>query len=120
MGIFMEEFLAYIIKNLVANPAAVEIRSQTENDTIKMEIRVASEDLGKVIGRKGNTIHAIRTIVRRISSRVKKKILIDLYQPANSDKDFSSYNLNTSTDEESEDSCASERPISHCCSSENI
>ncbi|MEG0037230.1 MAG: KH domain-containing protein [Victivallaceae bacterium] len=79
----MEEFVAYIVKNLVSNPNAVEIRSLTEDETIKLEIRVAPDDVGKVIGRRGNTIHALRTIVRRISSRVKKKVEIDLIQPEN-------------------------------------
>lgn len=118
----MEEFLAYIIKNLVANPAAVEIRSQVENNTIKMEIRVAPEDLGKVIGRKGNTIHAIRTIVRRISSRVKKKILIDLYQPEVSCEELNCCESNSSTNNEDDmlDTCCSSMSSVSCCCSENI
>lgn len=81
LGVFMEEFVAYIVKNLVSDPSAVEIRSVTEDETIKLEIRVAPDDVGKVIGRRGNTIHALRTIVRRISSRVKKKVELDLIQP---------------------------------------
>ncbi|WP_213318073.1 KH domain-containing protein [Chlamydiifrater volucris] len=92
----MEEFVAYIVKNLVASPEAVEIRSTSDNDSVKLEIRVAQEDVGKVIGRRGSTIHALRTIVRRISSRVRKKVEIDLIQPENQsvasleDEEFSS------------------------------
>ncbi|ANH78705.1 KH domain-containing protein [Candidatus Chlamydia sanziniae] len=79
----MEEFVAYIVKNLVANPEAVEIRSIEDkaNESVKLEIRVAPEDIGKIIGRRGNTIHALRTILRRVCSRLKKKVQIDLIQP---------------------------------------
>ncbi|EPP39121.1 KH domain protein, partial [Chlamydia psittaci 84-8471/1] len=79
----MEEFVAYIVKNLVADPEAVEIRSiQDESgESIKLEIRVAPDDIGKIIGRRGNTIHALRTILRRVCARLKKKIQIDLIQP---------------------------------------
>ncbi|WP_213358334.1 KH domain-containing protein [Chlamydiifrater phoenicopteri] len=99
----MEEFVAYIVKNLVASPEAVEIRSTSDNDSVKLEIRVAQEDVGKVIGRRGSTIHALRTIVRRISSRVRKKVEIDLIQPENQGI--------TSLEEDEEFS-------SSCCSSE--
>lgn len=79
----MEEFVAYIVKNLVADPEAVEIRSIEDeaSESIKLEIRVAPEDIGKIIGRRGNTIHALRTILRRVCARLKKKIQIDLVQP---------------------------------------
>ncbi|QVE49389.1 KH domain-containing protein [Chlamydia crocodili] len=82
----MEEFVAYIVKNLVADPEAVEIRSiQDESgESIKLEIRVAPDDIGKIIGRRGNTIHALRTILRRVCARLKKKIQIDLIQPEGS------------------------------------
>ncbi|WP_100934352.1 KH domain-containing protein [Candidatus Chlamydia corallus] len=79
----MEEFVAYIVKNLVTNPEAVEIRSIEDeaSESIKLEIRVAAQDIGKIIGRRGNTIHALRTILRRVCSRLKKKVQIDLIQP---------------------------------------
>lgn len=71
----MEEFVAYILKNLVADPEAVEIRSiQDESgESIKLEIRVAPDDIGKIIGRRGNTIHALRTILRRVCARLKRR-----------------------------------------------
>ncbi|EPP34694.1 KH domain protein [Chlamydia ibidis] len=83
----MEEFVAYIVKNLVADPEAVEIRSIEDeaNESIKLEIRVAPDDIGKIIGRRGNTIHALRTILRRVCARLKKKIQIDLIQPETSE-----------------------------------
>ncbi|MBF5050494.1 Uncharacterized protein CLAVI_000099 [Candidatus Clavichlamydia salmonicola] len=76
----MEEFVAYIVKNLVAEPGEVQVFSSPEEDGIKIEIKVAPNDVGKIVGRRGNTIHALRTIVRRISSRVKKKVQLELIQ----------------------------------------
>ncbi|MBQ8498590.1 KH domain-containing protein [Chlamydia sp.] len=79
----MEDFAAYIVKNLVTDPNSVEIRSSEDSAsaTIKLEIRVASEDIGKIIGRKGQTIQALRTILKRIGARLQKKVLIELTQP---------------------------------------
>lgn len=79
----MKEFVAYIIKNLVSNSEAVMISTieDPDSDSIKVEIHVAQEDIGKVIGRRGSTIHALRTIFRRVGARVNKKVDIDLIQP---------------------------------------
>ena len=81
----MEDFAAYIVKNLVTNPSSVEIRSSEDkaSATLKLEIHTASEDMGKVIGRKGQTIQALRTILKRVGARLKKKILVELAQPEN-------------------------------------
>lgn len=81
----MEEFVAYIVKNLVADPEAVQISSVEDKakESIKVEIRVAPQDIGKIIGRRGNTIHALRTILRRVCARLRKKVQVDLVQPEN-------------------------------------
>ena len=81
----MEDFAAYIVKNLVTNPSSVEIRSSEDkaSATLKLEIHTASEDMGKVIGRKGQTIQALRTILKRVGARLQKKILVELAQPEN-------------------------------------
>ncbi|WP_201456349.1 KH domain-containing protein [Chlamydia sp. 17-3921] len=94
----MEEFVAYIVKNLVADPEAVEITSieDKDNDSIKLEIRVAPQDIGKIIGRRGNTIHALRTILRRVCSRLRKKVQIDLIQPENGEKTMHENNYDES------------------------
>ncbi|AAP05603.1 KH domain-containing protein [Chlamydia caviae] len=120
----MEEFVAYIVKNLVADPEAVEIRSiQDESgESIKIEIRVAPDDIGKIIGRRGNTIHALRTILRRVCARLKKKIQIDLIQPEGSresvseDEDASGsfcFDSNNSNDSEMASQCCGRAT---CCS----
>ncbi|SYX09320.1 hypothetical protein,hypothetical protein,Predicted RNA-binding protein (contains KH domain) [Chlamydia poikilotherma] len=122
----MEEFVAYIVKNLVADPEAVEIRSiQDESgESIKLEIRVAPDDIGKIIGRRGNTIHALRTILRRVCARLKKKIQIDLIQPEGSresvgeDEDASSgfcLDSNNSNDSGMAQQCCGR---GNCCSAD--
>nr|CRI73590.1 Uncharacterized protein BN1224_YK41_BY_00430 [Chlamydia pneumoniae] len=123
---FMEEFVAYIVKNLVTNPEAVEIRSieDEDNESIKLEIRVAAEDIGKIIGRRGNTIHALRTILRRVCSRLKKKVQIDLVQPENgtdviADQDYVCDNDSSNSTEDTfgeSDTCCS----GHCHYDEDL
>ncbi len=77
----MEDFVAYIIKNLVAKPEDVTVSSVDEQEQICIEIRVAAEDVGKVIGRRGNTINALRTIVRTVATRLGRRAQVELIQP---------------------------------------
>lgn len=60
----MKELVEYIVKNIVRNPDAVEVTEQQDGDRITVTIRVAKEDMGAVIGKKGAVINAIRSIVR--------------------------------------------------------
>lgn len=76
----MEEFVAYIIKNLVAVPQSVNVSSHQDGDRLKIEIRVDGEDVGKIIGRKGNTINALRTIVRTVATRLGQRVQVELIQ----------------------------------------
>ncbi len=81
----MEEFVAYIIKNLVSKPEEVTVSSSPDQEKVRIEIRVAKEDVGKVIGRRGNTINALRTIVRTVATRLGQKAQVELIQ---ADEDF--------------------------------
>ncbi|MCC5831435.1 MAG: KH domain-containing protein [Chlamydiales bacterium] len=76
----MEEFVAYIIKNLVSHPEEVSVSSSLDQEKVRIEIRVAKEDVGKVIGRRGNTINALRTIVRTVATRLGQKAQVELIQ----------------------------------------
>ncbi len=77
----MEEFVAYIIKNLVTVPEEVSVTTREEGEKLMIEVHVSSEDVGKIIGRKGNTINALRTIVRTVATRVGRKVQVELIQP---------------------------------------
>ncbi|MGI9017668.1 MAG: KH domain-containing protein [Euzebya sp.] len=65
-----EEMLDFIAKNLVDNPDDVQITSKEEEDgAILLELRVNPEDMGKVIGKRGRTAKAIRTMVKAAGTR---------------------------------------------------
>lgn len=78
----MNDFVAYLVKNLVDRPEAVEIKIFEEDQKIKIEIKVAQQDVGKVIGRKGVTINALRTIIMTVCSRLGKKVQVELIDNA--------------------------------------
>lgn len=70
-----KELVEYIAKALVDNPDAVQVTEIEGEQTSVIELRVAKEDLGKVIGRQGRTARAIRTILGAVSTKVQKKEL---------------------------------------------
>ncbi len=71
-----KELVEYIAKALVDNPDAVQVTEIEGEQTSVIELRVAKEDLGKVIGRQGRTARAIRTILGAVSTKVQKKSCI--------------------------------------------
>ena len=77
----MEEFVEYIVKNLVSDTEGVQVNTVEDPEKLKIEIYVSPEDVGKVIGRKGNTINALRTIVRTVATRLGRRVQVDLVQP---------------------------------------
>lgn len=83
----MEEFVAYLVKNLVSSPNQVQVTSKDDNGVLRVEIRVAQEDVGKVIGRRGNTINALRTISRTVATRLGRHVHLELIQPEGKPED---------------------------------
>ena len=73
----MKELLLYIARNLVEHPEQVTVES-FEGDPLVLELRVAPEDMGKVIGRQGKTAKALRTIVRSAAAKSGKKYNIEI------------------------------------------
>lgn len=74
----MKGFLEFTIKSLVDHPEEVEISERETTETIEVTIKVAREDLGKVIGKNGRVIKAIRTVVKNVYGNSKKKITISV------------------------------------------
>lgn len=64
-----EEFVRFVVTSLVSHPDEVKIERKKDNKGILLELSVASDDLGQVIGRRGNTVQAIRTVLRALSSK---------------------------------------------------
>ncbi len=65
----MKEILEYIARNLVEEPEAVEVEQVEEGDSVILRLRVAPDDVGKVIGRGGRTARAIRDVMRAAGTR---------------------------------------------------
>lgn len=78
----MEEFVAYLVKNMVNDPDRVDIRSREDRGELLIEIRVAPEDVGKVVGRKGNVIRSLRTLAGTIGARMGRRIHLEVMQPS--------------------------------------
>lgn len=76
----MEEFVAYLVKNMVNTPEKVDIRSVEGQSGTLIEIRVAPEDIGKVVGRKGNVIRSLRTLAMTIGARLGRRVHLEVIQ----------------------------------------
>ena len=74
----MKDLLLYMAKNLVDNPDAVSMNEITEEDGLVLELRVAPEDMGKVIGRQGRIAKEIRSIVKCVAQRESKKVSVEI------------------------------------------
>ncbi len=76
----MKELVQYLAKSLVNNPDAVEVK-ETEGETASvLELRVAKEDLGRIIGKQGRTAKSIRTILNAAASRTNRKIVLEIVE----------------------------------------
>ena len=74
----MKELLLYMAKNLVDDPEAGTVNEITNEDGTVLELRVASDDMGKVIGRQGRIAKEIRTIVKTVSQRSGQKVTVEI------------------------------------------
>jgi uncharacterized protein len=75
----MKELLEYLVRALVDEPAAVQLDSFEEDDgTIVLELTVAEDDVGKIIGRHGRTVNALRTVMRAAAVRHGRRVLVDV------------------------------------------
>ena len=73
----MKDVLETIIKNLVDNVDAVSITEKSEAKSICYEVKVAKEDMGKVIGKQGKMAKAIRSIMKAVATREHKKVNVE-------------------------------------------
>ena len=72
----MEEIIKYIVNKLVANPEAVVVEAKEEEFNVTLTVKVAKEDMGKVIGRNGKIADSIRAIVKSAGSGTGKKYFV--------------------------------------------
>ncbi|MBW2249497.1 MAG: KH domain-containing protein [Deltaproteobacteria bacterium] len=76
----MKDLIGYIAKALVDNPEEVTVSEIEGNQTSVLELKVAKEDLGKVIGRQGRTARAMRTILGAASAKIKKRTVLEIIE----------------------------------------
>jgi len=76
----MKDLVKYIAQALVDNPEVVEVSEVEGEKTSVMELRVAKEDLGKVIGKQGKTAKAMRTILSAASAKLRKRTVLEIIE----------------------------------------
>jgi predicted RNA-binding protein YlqC (UPF0109 family) len=74
----MKDLLTYIVANLVSDPSAVSITETEQDDEITYELRVAPDDMGRVIGRHGRIAKEIRTVMKAAGNRENKKVSVEI------------------------------------------
>ena len=73
----MKQVLETIIKNIVEDQDAVSINEKEEADKITYEVKVAGRDMGRVIGKQGKVANSIRSVMRALGSKNKKKVVVE-------------------------------------------
>ena len=74
----MKELLTYIARSLVDHPDAVEVTEHAGESETVLELRVAPEDMGKVIGRQGRIAKEIRVLVRSLAQRSGRRVSVEI------------------------------------------
>jgi uncharacterized protein len=74
----VKELVEIIAKSLVDNPDSVQVKEITGEQSIILELKVASEDMGKVIGKQGRIAKAIRTVVKAAAIKENKRVVVEI------------------------------------------
>ncbi|MBQ3407092.1 MAG: KH domain-containing protein [Lachnospiraceae bacterium] len=76
----MKELVEVIAKSLVDHPEEVVVTEKEDGENLILELKVASQDMGKVIGRQGRIAKAIRSVVKAASTKTDKKVTVEIVQ----------------------------------------
>jgi predicted RNA-binding protein YlqC (UPF0109 family) len=74
----MKELVEFMAKALVDNPDQVEVTEIAGRDTSVIELKVAKEDMGKIIGKKGRNAQAMRTLLNAASAKLSKRAVLEI------------------------------------------
>ena len=74
----MKELVEVIAKSLVDDPEQVEVTEIDRNRSIVLELRVAEDDIGKVIGKQGRIAKAMRSVLKAAAAREEKRVILDI------------------------------------------
>ena len=80
-GAALKELIEYIARSLVDDPTAVQVRQDRGGGTVRLELRVAKEDMGRVIGKAGRVANAMRVLLRVAAAREGKSVTMDVIEP---------------------------------------
>lgn len=76
----MKDLISYIAQALVDHPEEVSVTEVEGNQTSVLELKVAKEDIGKVIGKQGRTARAMRTILSAASAKIRKRTVLEIIE----------------------------------------
>ncbi len=74
----MKEFMEYLVKNLVDYPQDVRVECNQTEKGLCIQLRVSQKDVGKVVGRQGQTIKSLRTIAMSVCARLGQRVYLEL------------------------------------------
>jgi uncharacterized protein len=74
----MKELVEFLVKSLAEHPDQVSLTEDSGDDYVLMELKVATDDLGKIIGKRGNTVNAIRVVLQAAASSRKKRARLEV------------------------------------------
>ncbi|HUI89089.1 MAG TPA: KH domain-containing protein [Anaerolineales bacterium] len=77
----MKDLIEFIAKSLVEHPDQVEVREYGSGDHVRLELSVARDDMGRVIGKSGKVANSIRTLLRVAAEREGKQATLDVVEP---------------------------------------
>ena len=76
----MKEIIEIIARSLVDHPEQIVVDEEQDGDTVTYELRVAADDMGKVIGKQGRIAKALRTVVKAAATRENKKVNVEIVE----------------------------------------
>jgi hypothetical protein len=78
----VKELVEYIAHALVEDPSKVEVKEVEEGDQVRIELKVAKEDMGRIIGKGGRVANSIRVLLRVAAARAGKRVTLDVIEPS--------------------------------------
>jgi predicted RNA-binding protein YlqC (UPF0109 family) len=76
----MKDLVSYLAKSLVNHPDEVEVKEIQGETAAILELRVAKDDLGRIIGKQGRTAKSIRTLLNAVASRTNRKVVLEIVE----------------------------------------
>ncbi len=80
-GVIVKELIEYIARSLVDDPTQVDVQQERVGGKIRLELSVAKEDMGRVIGKSGRVANAMRVLLRVAAAREGKQASLDVLEP---------------------------------------